>query len=43
MKVNPPTAAISMLAAIALGIVSGYLPARNASRINIVEGLRHIG
>jgi ABC-type antimicrobial peptide transport system permease subunit len=26
-----------------LGIVSGYLPAYKASRMNIVEGLRHIG
>jgi ABC-type antimicrobial peptide transport system permease subunit len=26
-----------------LGLVSGYLPAYRASRVNIVEGLRHIG
>ncbi|MGO8794468.1 MAG: ABC transporter permease [Candidatus Sulfotelmatobacter sp.] len=43
MKVNGPTAVISIGAAITLGVISGYLPARNASRINIVEGLRHIG
>jgi putative ABC transport system permease protein len=43
MKVNAATAAISMTAAIILGLVSGYLPAYNASRMNIVEGLRHIG
>jgi ABC-type antimicrobial peptide transport system permease subunit len=24
-------------------LVSGYLPAYNASRMNIVDGLRHIG
>jgi ABC-type antimicrobial peptide transport system permease subunit len=26
-----------------VGFVSGYLPAYRASRMNIVEGLRHIG
>jgi ABC-type antimicrobial peptide transport system permease subunit len=29
--------------ALVLGLVSGYLPAYNASRMNIVDGLRHIG
>jgi putative ABC transport system permease protein len=43
MKVNPPTAAIALLTAVMLGLVSGYLPAYRASRMNIVEGLRHIG
>jgi putative ABC transport system permease protein len=43
MKVNWQTAAMSLLVALALGLVSGYLPAFNASRMNIVEGLRHIG
>jgi len=43
MKVNVPTAGLSLLAAVTLGLVSGYLPAYNASRMNIVEGLRHIG
>ncbi|HTW59434.1 MAG TPA: FtsX-like permease family protein [Terriglobales bacterium] len=43
MKVNAPTAALSLFAALALGLVSGYLPAFNASRMNIVDGLRHIG
>ncbi len=43
MRVNPPTAALSLFVALALGIVSGYLPAYRASRMNIVEGLRHIG
>jgi putative ABC transport system permease protein len=43
MKVNVPTAGLSLLVALALGLVSGYLPAFNASRINIVDGLRHIG
>jgi putative ABC transport system permease protein len=43
MKVTPPAAALSLLVALALGLVSGYLPAYNASRMNIVDGLRHIG
>ncbi|HEV3510592.1 MAG TPA: FtsX-like permease family protein [Candidatus Sulfotelmatobacter sp.] len=43
MKVNGITAGISLLVAVVLGIVSGYLPAYRASRMNIVDGLRHIG
>src|SRR5579872_2996945 len=43
MKVKAPTAALALFVSITLGIVSGYLPARRASRLNIVEGLRHIG
>jgi putative ABC transport system permease protein len=43
MKVNVPTAGLSLLVALTLGLVSGYLPAFNASRMNIVDGLRHIG
>ncbi len=43
MKVNAPAAGLSLLVAVILGLVSGYLPAYNASRMNIVEGLRHIG
>ena len=36
-------AGLSLAVALTLGLVSGYLPAFNASRKNIVEGLRHIG
>jgi putative ABC transport system permease protein len=43
MKVNVQTAGLSLLVAMTLGLVSGYLPAFNASRMNIVDGLRHIG
>ncbi len=43
MKVKAPTAGLALLVALVLGIVSGYLPAYRASRMNIVEGLRHIG
>jgi ABC-type antimicrobial peptide transport system permease subunit len=34
---------VSLLVAAVVGFVSGYLPAYRASRMNIVEGLRHIG
>jgi putative ABC transport system permease protein len=43
MKVTLPTVALSLLVAAVVGFVSGYLPAYRASRMNIVEGLRHIG
>jgi len=43
MHVNGVTAAISLLISLLLGVVSGYLPAYRASRMNIVEALRHIG
>jgi len=43
MKVTLPTVAISLLVAATVGFLSGYVPAYNASRMNIVEGLRHIG
>jgi putative ABC transport system permease protein len=43
MKVNGITAGLSLLVALILGVVSGYLPAYRASHMNIVEGLRHIG
>ena len=43
MKVTLPTVGISLLVAATVGCISGWLPAYNASRKNIVEGLRHIG
>jgi putative ABC transport system permease protein len=43
MKVRVPTAALALSVSLVLGLVSGYLPAYRASRVNIVEGLRHIG
>jgi putative ABC transport system permease protein len=43
MKVTMPTVGLSLLVAAVVGFVSGYLPAYKASRMNIVEGLRHIG
>src|SRR5215469_12332841 len=43
MKVNVITASLALAVAGILGIVSGYLPAHRASRMNIVEALRYIG
>lgn len=43
MKVNLITAVIALGVAVLLGIVSGYLPAYRASRMNIVDALRYIG
>src|SRR5580700_5565890 len=43
MKVTLPTMLVSLLVAAIVGFLSGYIPAYGASRINIVEGLRHIG
>jgi putative ABC transport system permease protein len=43
MKVNLPTAGIALLISVVLGLISGYLPAYRASRMNIVDALRHIG
>jgi ABC-type antimicrobial peptide transport system permease subunit len=43
MKVSLPTMGVSLLVAATVGLLSGYVPAYGASRINIVEGLRHIG
>jgi putative ABC transport system permease protein len=42
-SVTFPTMIAALLVAATMGLLSGYLPAYNASRINIVEGLRHIG
>jgi putative ABC transport system permease protein len=43
MRVTVPTMLASVLVAATVGFISGWLPAYNASRENIVEGLRHIG
>jgi putative ABC transport system permease protein len=43
MRVKAPTAFLSLLVAVILGVVSGYLPAYKASRMNIVDALRYIG
>jgi putative ABC transport system permease protein len=43
MRVTIPTMLASLLVAATVGFISGCLPAYNAARINIVDGLRHIG
>ncbi len=43
MRVTLPAVGLSLLVAATVGFLSGYVPAYGASRINIVEGLRHIG
>jgi putative ABC transport system permease protein len=43
MRVTVPTMLASLFVAATVGFISGCLPAYNASRTNIVEGLRHIG
>ena len=43
MKVNVPTAGMSLVIALILGVVSGYVPAHRVSHLNIVDALRHIG
>jgi putative ABC transport system permease protein len=43
MKVSLLTMLAALAVAATVGFISSYLPAYNASRMNIVEGLRHIG
>ncbi len=43
MRVTLPAVGLSLLVAATVGFVSGYIPAYGASKINIVDGLRHIG
>ncbi len=43
MKVTAGTMAVSLTVAALVGLISASLPSWNASRQNIVEGLRHIG
>ena len=43
MKVTLPTMLVALLVSALMGFLSAWLPAYHASRLNIVEGLRHIG
>jgi putative ABC transport system permease protein len=43
MRVTLPAVVLSLVVAATVGFVSGYIPAYGASRVNIVDGLRHIG
>jgi ABC-type antimicrobial peptide transport system permease subunit len=43
MQVTLSTLAVALVAAALVGFFSSLLPSYNASRMEIVEGLRHIG
>jgi putative ABC transport system permease protein len=43
MKVTPATMAAALFVAGMVGLISSLLPSYHASRVDIVEGLRHIG
>ena len=43
LKVTPGTMAVALLVAGLVGFLSSFAPSYTASRLNIVEGLRHIG
>jgi putative ABC transport system permease protein len=42
-SVTVPTMLVALIVAATVGLLSGYLPAYTASRVNIVEGLRYVG
>ncbi len=42
-RVTPATMLVALVVAAFVGLLSGFIPAYNASRTSIVEGLRHIG
>jgi ABC-type antimicrobial peptide transport system permease subunit len=41
--VNTPTYLVALMVAALVGFISAVFPSYNASRRNIVDGLRHIG
>jgi putative ABC transport system permease protein len=43
MRVTPATMLVALLVAALVGFISAFLPSYHASRVNIVDGLRHIG
>jgi putative ABC transport system permease protein len=43
LRVSATTMGVAVIIAAFVGFMSAYFPAYNASRVNIVEGLRHIG
>jgi putative ABC transport system permease protein len=43
MKVTPPTILLAIAVSVLVGFLSAFIPSYNASRTNIVDGLRHIG
>ena len=43
MRVNGPTALVALGVAALVGFLSAFVPSYNASKLNIAEGLRHLG
>jgi putative ABC transport system permease protein len=43
LQVKPATMLVSWVVAAMVGFISAIIPSYNASRLNIVDGLRHIG
>ena len=43
MRVTPLTMLVSLMIAAVVGFASSFVPSYNAARVNIVDGLRHIG
>jgi putative ABC transport system permease protein len=43
MKVTPLTMVVALLIAAVVGFASSFVPSYHAARVNIVDGLRHIG
>jgi putative ABC transport system permease protein len=43
MKVTPLTIGAALVIAAAVGLVSSFIPSYHAAKVNIVDGLRHIG
>jgi len=42
-QVNVPTALVALAVAALVGLVSAFLPSYRAAKLNIAEGLRHLG
>ena len=43
LKITPPTVVLVLLVSMLVGFLSAAIPSYRASRMNVVEGLRHIG
>jgi putative ABC transport system permease protein len=43
LKITPPTVVLVLLVSVLVGFLSAAIPSYRASRMDIVEGLRHIG
>jgi ABC-type antimicrobial peptide transport system permease subunit len=43
MSVTLPTVIVALVVAALVGFLSAFIPSYHASKVNIVDGLRHIG